>query len=314
MITDLQVQHELLKTALEATDNYLSVEKRAKEAGFATNAMIHDFSFYMSTAHEALQSLGVLDQHEPYMEKHVQEMMKLHGHKDETLSDLPYAHVPEADYGEVEESVQEEVWNKPSPVKNHQKLSAGQKAKAKARAKSAGRPYPNMVDNIWAARQESTLLKFTDFLIETKDEDLSDDDLQSLVDSVQWEDMVDLYEDDDLVYEEVLFEAGLSAQARMKKRQAFSRMKGRRNLARSIKLKRASTTAVLKKRAVIAARNALYRKLLRGRDKSTLSAAEKTRIEQQVKRLKNVQTSLVTRMLPKMRAIERKRLAPKPGK
>ena len=58
MITDRQLQHELLKTALEATDNYLTVEKKATVAGKANDDMIHDFSYYMSTAHDALQSLG----------------------------------------------------------------------------------------------------------------------------------------------------------------------------------------------------------------------------------------------------------------
>lgn len=308
MITDIQVQHELLKTALQATDNYLAVEKRAVEAGAATNSMIHDFSYHMVLAHDSLQALGVLDQHEKYMETHVQTMLKLHGHRDQTIADLPYAHVPKADVGEVEESVQEAVWDKPSPVKNSKALSSGQKAKAKARARAAGRPYPNMVDNIWAARQESTLLSFTDYIVEEKHVDISDEEIQRIVDGVEWVDMVDLYEDDDLVYEEVLFET-LSAQARLKKRQSFARMKSKRNLAKSIKLKRASTTEVLKKRAVIAARNSLYRKLLRGRNKATLSAAEKDRIEQQVKRLKSIQSSLVPRLLPKMRAIERKRMA-----
>jgi hypothetical protein len=47
---------------------------------------------------------------------------------------------------------EEEVWDKPNPVKKHSKLSPAQKAKAKARAKKAGREYPNMVDNIWAAK------------------------------------------------------------------------------------------------------------------------------------------------------------------
>lgn len=304
MITDIQVQHELLKTALEATDNYLAVEKKAKDAGMATNAMIHDFSFHMTRAHEALQSLGVLDQHEKYMETHVQEMLKLHGHKDTTIADLPYAHVPNADFGEVEEA----VWDKPSPVKNSKKLSAEGKAKAKARAKAAGRPYPNMVDNIWAARQEGAVLSFTEFLNESKHVDVSDEEIQSIVDSVEWEDMVDLYEDDELIYEELLHEK-ISPQARLRKRQAFARMRSKRNIAKGIKLKRASTPEVLKKRAVIAARNAIYRRLLRGRDKSKLSAAEKDRIEQQVKRLKSIQSSLVPRMLPKMRSIEQKRLA-----
>lgn len=307
MITDIQVQHELLKTALEATDNYLGIEKRAKEAGMATNVMVHDFSYFMAQAHEALQALGVLDQHEPYMENHVKEMMRLHGHKDQTIADLPYAHVPKADVGEVEEAVQ--VWDKPSPVKNSSKLTPEQKSKAKARARSSGRPYPNMVDNMWAARQEGSILSFGEFLNEEQPQaSISEEEIQSIVDSVEWEDMVDLYDEDELVYEEILQEK-LSAQARIKKQQSFSRMRTKRNVAKGIKLKRASSPEVLKKRAMVAARNAVYRRLLHGRNKSTLSAAEKDRLEQQVKMLKSIQASLVPRLLPKMRAIEQKRLS-----
>ena len=50
-----------------------------------------------------------------------------------------------------------EVWDKPSPAKKPDKLTAAQKAKAKARAARAGRPYPNMVDNIWATNEELDL-------------------------------------------------------------------------------------------------------------------------------------------------------------
>jgi hypothetical protein len=46
------------------------------------------------------------------------------------------------------------VWEKPNPVKDHKKLTPAKKAKAKAMAKAAGRPYPNMVDNIRAARSK----------------------------------------------------------------------------------------------------------------------------------------------------------------
>jgi len=46
-----------------------------------------------------------------------------------------------------------DVWDKPNPVKKHKHLSDKDKAAAKARAKAAGRKYPNMVDNIWAARR-----------------------------------------------------------------------------------------------------------------------------------------------------------------
>lgn len=312
MITDLQVQHELLKTALEATDNYLFYEKRAKEAGVATSRDIHNFTYEMSRAHDALQSLGVLDQHEDYMKFHVGEMMKLLGHDDKSLSDLPYVHVPQSDTGEIEEA---NVWDKPSPVKKHEKLSPATKAKAKARARAAGRPYPNMVDNIWAARQqESKLISFGEFISESKEEPdtISEDEIDAMVEDLKWEDIVDLYPEEELVYEEMEMEQldeKLTAQSRLKKRQAFARMRGKRNVARSIKLRRASNMETLKKRAVLAARRAVYKRFLRGRDKSALSAAEKDRVEQQVSRMKYMQSAIAMKMLPKMRAIEQKRLA-----
>jgi len=49
-----------------------------------------------------------------------------------------------------------EVWNKPRP-KNlgaPKALSSSKKAKAKAMAKAAGRPYPNAVDNIRVASEK----------------------------------------------------------------------------------------------------------------------------------------------------------------
>lgn len=49
------------------------------------------------------------------------------------------------------------VWEKPSPNKHSEKLTPDQKSRAKSRALRAGRPYPNMVDNIWAAQNEQTV-------------------------------------------------------------------------------------------------------------------------------------------------------------
>jgi hypothetical protein len=46
-----------------------------------------------------------------------------------------------------------EVWEKPNPAKKHKKLSPAKKSAAKAAAKAAGRPYPNLVDNMRAARK-----------------------------------------------------------------------------------------------------------------------------------------------------------------
>ena len=47
-----------------------------------------------------------------------------------------------------------EVWSKPRPAKlgAPKKLSPAKKASAKAAAKKAGRPYPNLVDNMRAAK------------------------------------------------------------------------------------------------------------------------------------------------------------------
>lgn len=45
-------------------------------------------------------------------------------------------------------------WDKKDPSGKDKKLSPKQKASAKARAKAAGRPYPNLVDNAAAARKK----------------------------------------------------------------------------------------------------------------------------------------------------------------
>lgn len=278
MNTDLQVQHELLKTALEATDNYLFVEKRAQEAGFATNQMIHDFSYEMSRAHDALQTLGVLDDHQEYMSNHVDAMLKLHGHKDSTMGDLPYAHIPQSDTGEVEES-----------------------------------KIPSFKTFIGEAKKSEP----------KEDEDtISDDEINLMVNNLSWEDVEDMYDEDEFENDEDDEEENeedesekeevkeaLSASMRLKKRQTFARSKAKRNIARGLKLRRASDPATLQKRARMAARRALYRRFLKGRNKSQLSAAEKDRLEAQVTRLKSVMSTIAQRMLPKIRSIEQKRLA-----
>jgi len=46
-----------------------------------------------------------------------------------------------------------QVWDKPNPAKKHKKLSPAKKSAAKAAAKAAGRPYPNLIDNMRMARK-----------------------------------------------------------------------------------------------------------------------------------------------------------------
>jgi hypothetical protein len=246
------------------------------------------------------------------MTSHVETMSKLFSDDDANLADLPYAHLPAADFSGMDESKEfyADAKKRAKADTPQEKLSSAWKTKAKARAAAAGREYPNLVDNVWAARkQESVVASFANFIAE-KREQFSEDDINEMVDSLKWEDIVDLYPEEDLIEEETeQLDEKISAQSRLKRRQGFARGKTKRNTAKGIKLRRASTPETLQKRAQLAARRAIYQRFLRGRDKSALSASEKDRIEQQVKGMKNIQTSIATRMVPKMRSIEQKRLA-----
>ncbi len=44
-------------------------------------------------------------------------------------------------------------WDKKNPKKTSKKLTPAQKSAAKAKAKAAGRPYPNLVDNAVVAKK-----------------------------------------------------------------------------------------------------------------------------------------------------------------
>ena len=52
--------------------------------------------------------------------------------------------------------MKKEVWEKPRPKElgESKELSAGQKRMAMRRAQKAGRPYPNLIDNMAAAKDK----------------------------------------------------------------------------------------------------------------------------------------------------------------
>jgi hypothetical protein len=45
-------------------------------------------------------------------------------------------------------------WEKKNPAKKHHSMTSAQKSQAKARAKKAGRPYPNLVDNMAVMKKD----------------------------------------------------------------------------------------------------------------------------------------------------------------
>jgi len=46
------------------------------------------------------------------------------------------------------------IWDRPNPKGSSKKLTPAKKTAAKAAAKKAGRPYPNLVDNMAASRKK----------------------------------------------------------------------------------------------------------------------------------------------------------------
>jgi len=47
-----------------------------------------------------------------------------------------------------------QVWDTPNPKKKSTKMSPEKVSAAKARAKAAGRPYPNLIDNMAVAKKK----------------------------------------------------------------------------------------------------------------------------------------------------------------
>ena len=137
-----------------------------------------------------------------------------------------------------------------------------------------------------------------------------ENDVAAEIETAEWEDLIDYYEDEDLDYEdsEEDIAEGITPQGRLKKRFNMMRTKGRRNLARNMALKRVATPDRIKSRSVRAARNMVYSRVLRGRDRSSLSASEKSRIEGMVKRMAPMVGRLSVRPQQKERMIDRKRI------
>ena len=142
--------------------------------------------------------------------------------------------------------------------------------------------------------------------------ELTDKEIDKMIDDLSWEDIIDLYDPEELEEDtsEDLQEK-ISQQSRIKKRLAFMRSKPKRTTAKKIKLKRASPPDVIKRRAKVAARNAIMKKMLRGRKRSQLSAGEKDRIEARVGKILKTRSNLALKMIPKIRQIEKDRLSKK---
>ena len=107
---------------------------------------------------------------------------------------------------------------------------------------------------------------------------------------------------------EVDITEALTVQGRMKRRFNARRNKQKLRVARGIALRRGSTPDRLKKRATRGARLMVYKRLLRGRDRSGLPPAEKARLERMITRFAPLVQRISIKLLPQMRKNEIKRL------
>jgi hypothetical protein len=62
----------------------------------------------------------------------------------------------------IKEKVENLPWNKKNPKKKSKKLTAAEKVKAKKAAKKKGRRYPNLVDNMNAAKKSKKRKSMSD--------------------------------------------------------------------------------------------------------------------------------------------------------
>ena len=293
---------EVLKSALLNTDNYLTVEKRAAERGYATQPEMYEFLKHYTAAYEDLENMGVIDEHEEYMQGHMDAMEKL-----------------SKDFYMTNEEINLHEAKGLAAKAKASGISLGTLRKVYNRGMAAWKTghRPGTTPQQWAMARVNSYINKGKGTYHGADKDLreqedimTEQDLDAMANSLTWEDIVDYYDDDELIRESVISEA-LSAQQRLKKKQTFARYRGKRGIARGLKLKRTSDMSTLKRRANLAARRALYKRFLRGRNKASLSPAEKDRLEKQVTNLgkTGLQKSLAQKMLPMVRKIEQKRIA-----
>lgn len=260
LLKDTTKDQSIVQTALDKTAHYLDIEEYAAEnPDSIDDHMISAFTLHLRDASQLLDTLGVLPDHESYMEQHAHNMMNLiHGNAP----------------GPKEESM--------NNFKNFL-MQEQQAEKTAAPGDEVG-------------------------------EHLTDEDLRAIeqhIDKLEWEDVRHLYDDQE--HEEMeesfdLDEANLTAAQRMRKKMEFLKSRAKREIARKIALKRMSTQGKLKKKAIVHARQLIMQRILRGRNKASLSAAEKSRIESIVNKAKAAVVRISNRMIPKLRELEQKRL------
>lgn len=269
LLDDNSVDQSIVLTALDSTAHYLAIEELAQQdADRLDDHAITQFVAHMRQAASMLRSIKELPRHEAYMETHAHAIMNMI-------------------HG-----------NNPGP-------------KEESTDMDGFKNYLQEMDKTEKANIES-------------DPHLSDKDLKEIekhIDQMEWEDVRHILgqgkqketqggdaTDEEFETDGDLLDEDLSALQRINKRFAFMKTKAKRQIARRVAMKRPSNQKKLKKKAVVHARKLIKAKLLRGRDYSKLSVAEKNRIENVLKRASLAVVRISNRLVPKIRQLEMARL------
>ena len=143
------------------------------------------------------------------------------------------------------------------------------------------------------------MIRFSEFILE----EVTEDEIDALIESIVWEDIIDMYDDSELVIE------AISATERIKMSQKLKSRKFLMAMARRVKLRRAAPTDILTRRSKVSARKMVMNKLLKGRNKTELSASERNNIEVRASKMLSMMKNLPTKLLPKVRELDRQRVA-----
>lgn len=165
---------------------------------------------------------------------------------------------------------------------------------------------------------------FDPFFKEENEFDLSDDEIDSMVESVTDEEIEELYEENEiaLVYEDTgeevethpeeskldLMEV-LSRQERLKGKIRLRKTAAKRGRSTKIALKRFSNPQTINKRARRLAIKLMKKRMLRGRDPSKVSIGEKERIEKMMAKRKDVINRVAQKLVARVRKVEKSRMS-----
>ena len=150
-----------------------------------------------------------------------------------------------------------------------------------------------------------------------QDDEMSEDDIDSIIKSISDDDILDTYDDDELkvvddetgetIEESAELLEVLSRAERMKARVRFAKTKVKREIKAKIALRRRSNNKTFANRARRAAINAMKVKIAK-KPLSQLSVAEKERVERLVAKRKKAIDRIALKLTPRVKQIERDRL------